>query len=129
MTRNLPGGTERILFVDDEEVLTGLARESLAGLGYQVTICTSSVEALRLFRSAPADFDLLITDLLMADGNGDDLAEEVLAIRPDLPTILVTGIGEDEGAAKAAASGITMVLAKPHSIKDLAETIRAALER
>lgn len=127
MKRDVPGGTERILFVDDEEVLTSLARETLAGLGYHVTICTTAEDALHVFKSAPADFDLLITDLLMPDANGDELAEEILAIRPDLPTILVTGIGEDEGATKAAESGIGEVLGKPHSVRELAEAVRRAL--
>lgn len=87
----LPSGTERILFVDDELPIARMGSQILDRLGYTVTIRTSSIEALELFRSRPGDFDLVISDTTMPNMTGDRLADELLKIRPDIPIILCTG--------------------------------------
>ena len=87
----LPSGTERILFVDDELPIAKMGSQILERLGYQVTVRTSSVEALELFRSKPDDFDLVITDMTMPNMTGDELAMELIAFRSDIPVILCTG--------------------------------------
>lgn len=63
----------------------------LTALGYSVTSKTSSIEALKLFRSQPDDFDLVITDMTMPQLTGDQLAVELMRIRPDIPVIVCTG--------------------------------------
>jgi CheY-like chemotaxis protein len=87
----LPGGTERILFVDDEIILTELGKELLESLGYTVFAKTSSLEALETFRADPYGFDLVITDRTMPSLRGEELAREVIALRPGMPIILCTG--------------------------------------
>ena len=89
--RPLPTGTERILFVDDEEALSILARETLVRLGYDVTVSTSSLDALAAFRATPLRFDLVITDQTMPAMTGETLVRELRRIRPDIPVILCTG--------------------------------------
>jgi PAS domain S-box-containing protein len=86
-TRPLPTGTERILFLDDEEELADIGEQILNRLGYQVVKTTSSLDALQLFRNAPSQFDLIITDQAMPRLTGVELAEEVLKIRADLPIL------------------------------------------
>ncbi|MGA2027120.1 MAG: PAS domain S-box protein, partial [Syntrophobacteraceae bacterium] len=81
----LPTGTERILFVDDEEALALLGQKMLISLGYNVSIKTNPLEVLEAFRSDPFGLDLLVTDMTMPDLRGDELAKELLAVRPDLP--------------------------------------------
>ena len=76
---DLPGGSEHILLVDDEEMLVEVLGDMLRLLGYRVTATTSSVEALSLFLANPADFDLLITDMTMPGLTGDRLTAEVRA--------------------------------------------------
>jgi len=61
--------------------------------GYVVSACTDSVQALAEFRADPLHFDLVITDLTMPHLTGDKLARELLKLRPDLPIILTTGLG------------------------------------
>jgi len=61
----IPTGSERILFIDDEQELVNLGRQVLGRLGYSVITRTSSSEALELFRKDPDQFDLVITDLTM----------------------------------------------------------------
>ena len=74
----MPCGTERILFVDDELSIAKMGCQILERLGYKVTVRTSSVEALELFRSKPNGFDLVITDMTMPSMTGDKLAIELI---------------------------------------------------
>jgi PAS domain S-box-containing protein len=127
--RNVPGGTERILFVDDEEPLVRLGEQMLTRLGYHVVAKSTSLEALDAFRAAPDRFDLVITDQTMPKMTGEALATELLRIRPDLPIILYTGFSHTMTPDKAKALGIGAFLMKPIVMKDLAVAIRRVLGR
>jgi PAS domain S-box-containing protein len=116
-----------VLFVDDEEVLGLMQRRQLEHLGFMVTVHTSSLEALEDFRSRPDAFALLITDDTMPRMTGRALAKEVLAIRPDLPVLMVSG-GNSADPKALAALGLRGVLRKPHSAEELGRAIRHALE-
>ena len=124
---NLPSGTERILFVDDELPIAKMGSQILERLGYQVTVRTSSVEALELFRSKPNDFDLVITDMTMPNMTGDELAMELIAFRSDIPVILCTGYSKKITDEKAAKIGIKAFAYKPIVTEDLAKTVRKVL--
>ena len=87
----MPGGTERVLFVDDEEILVELWGDILENLGYTVTATTESAKALEIFLSRPDRFDLVITDMTMPGMTGIDLSKEILGLRPAIPIILCTG--------------------------------------
>jgi len=87
----ITGGAERILFVDDEELLVEWARTTLGRIGYEVTAVTDSREALKIFSANPSFFDLVITDQAMPGMGGTQLAEELLAITGGIPIILCTG--------------------------------------
>ena len=87
----LPTGSERILFVDDEEALVEMGEDILAELGYEVTSRMNGREALALFTADPSRFDLVITDQTMPEMTGVDLAKEILALRADMPIIMCTG--------------------------------------
>ncbi len=125
----LPGGSERILVVDDEEYIVDMAEEMLINLGYKVTAKTNSLEALKLFDSDPDQFDLVITDQTMPHMTGDDLSEHMLNIRPDIPIILCTGFSEFMTPEKAASSGIKGFIMKPFITREMAVAIREALNK
>lgn len=125
---NIPGGNERVFFVDDEDILAEMGREMLAGLGYEVVAATSGTEALELFRTQPDRFDLVITDMTMPGITGKDLARELLQIRPDLPIILCTGFSEIISEEEAKALGIKEFLMKPLSLRAIATAMRNVLE-
>lgn len=125
----IAGGTEHILFVDDEENLVQLGTELLTSLGYEVTGRTSSLEALELFCIKPDRFDLVITDMTMPNMTGVDLAREMILIRPDVPIILCTGFSEMISKEKATSIGIRRFIMKPLLIKSLAMTIREAIDK
>ena len=125
--KNIPEGSERVLLVDDEEVLVNLGRQSLENLGYHVTTQTSSLEALDIFRERPMDFDIIITDLTMPNLTGDKLAIKLLEIRKDIPIILCTGFSEKMNKEIARRIGIRAFLQKPFIRSEIAEAIRSAL--
>jgi two-component system cell cycle sensor histidine kinase/response regulator CckA len=122
-------GTERILFVDDEPFQADLAKKMLTRLGYRLNTYTSSVEALEAFRQAPENFDLVITDMTMPHMTGDDLARELISIRPDLPIIVCTGYSERINPDVAAEIGIRELVMKPVVIKEIAGIIRRVLDK
>ncbi|MBW1767380.1 MAG: response regulator, partial [Deltaproteobacteria bacterium] len=109
----LPSGNERILFVDDEKALADLGKQMLGRLGYKVFTRTSSIEALEAFRADPYKFDLIITDMTMPNMTGDVLAEEIMAIRPDIPIMLCTGFSERITKENAKKIGIREFAMKP----------------
>ena len=124
----LPSGAEHILFVDDELPIAKMGSQILERLGYQVTVRTSSVEALELFRSKPNDFDLVITDMTMPNMTGDELAKELIVFRSDIPVILCTGYSKKINSEMAAGIGIRAFAYKPLVMAELAETIRKVLD-
>jgi PAS domain S-box-containing protein len=124
----LPSGTEKILFVDDELPIAKMGSQILERLGYQVTVRTSSDEALELFRSKPGDFDLVISDMTMPNMTGDELAMELIAFRPNIPVILCTGYSKKISEETAFEIGIKAFAYKPLVKSDLAKTIRKVLD-
>jgi PAS domain S-box-containing protein len=123
----LPRGSEHILFIDDEEMLTTMAKTMLERLGYLVTVRTSSLEALTTFQNQPDRFDLVITDQTMPGMTGMDLSRQLLRIRPDLPIILCTGFSALVSEEKAKALGIRALAFKPLTKKDIATLMRKVL--
>jgi PAS domain S-box-containing protein len=124
----IPTGSERILFVDDEEALVEMGEDILAELGYDVTSRTSSTEALALLEEDPNGFDLVITDQTIPDMTGMELAREVLLLRPDMPMIMCTGFSHIVDANRAKAAGIRAFAMKPLTKREIARTIRQVLD-
>lgn len=126
---SIVGGTERILFVDDELSQAEIAVEILEYLGYQAVSTTDSVDALEKFKQQPDKFDLVITDLTMPKMTGKDLTQALIKIRPDIPVILSSGYTESISQEKAKQMGFREYLMKPIVIKDLARSIRRVLDK
>ena len=120
-------GNERILLVDDEEPIARMVKLNLDRLGYQVSLCNSSTDALEAFRVSPNKYDLVITDMTMPHITGDNLTIELKKIRPDIPVVLCTGFSEKVTNAKASAIGVDKVLMKPIIGDELARAVRSIL--
>ncbi len=125
---DLPKGHERILFIDDEEMLTDVWSRMLSEHGYQVTIETSSTKALEMFQENPEQFDLVISDQTMPELSGKDLIKELLSIRPDLPTILCTGYSNKINGEEAEKLGIKAFCMKPLDLAELVQITRKVLD-
>ena len=124
----LPTGHETILLVDDEKQIASIEKQMLERLGYHVDVRTSSIEALKAFRALPDKYDLVITDMTMPNMTGDQLAEKIMNIRPDIPILLCTGFSENISTKRAEALGIKAFLMKPIVLKQFADTIRDLLD-
>ncbi len=124
----IPTGKERILLIDDEEILVKMGKTMLERLGYHVTIRRSSLEALEIFQNQPDQFDLVITDQTMPGMTGSDLSRRMLQIRPDIPIILCTGYSTIISEGKAKSIGIKEFALKPLAMKDIAKLIRKVLD-
>ena len=125
--KTIHGHGERILFVDDEREIYEYAKEMLAKNGYRVTVCPSGVEAAALFQEHPDQYDLVITDMTMPHMTGAELAQKLLAIRPDIPIILCTGYSDLINREKALAMGVREYLQKPVLMRVLLETLQRNL--
>jgi len=124
----LPTGNERILIVDDDQIIAELTKEIFEDLGYHVTAFTSSVDTLNIFQKQPNDFDLVITDMTMSGITGAELTKKIHTIRPDIPVILCTGYSEQINEKKAKAMGIKRYLIKPVNMHNFAKAVRDILD-
>ncbi|MFH0995044.1 MAG: PAS domain S-box protein [Pseudomonadota bacterium] len=126
--RKYPTGCESILLVDDEEPIVRMEQMMLERLGYRVTVRTGSPDALDAFRADPSKFDLVISDRGMPNMTGEQLARELISIRPGIPIILCTGFSDENDELRARAMGIKGFLMKPVATGDLAEMVRKVLD-
>ena len=119
-------GTPRILVVDDEVNICRTCVKILSRRGYLVDYDLNGYDALR--RLAAESFDVVVTDMTMPYLTGDQLAKELLSIRPDIRIIVCTGFSERLDREKAAAMGIRGFLMKPILRSDLGEMVRKVLD-
>ncbi len=122
-------GVERVLFVDDEEVLVALGMHILDALGYKATGTSRPLEALQIFAASPDDFDVVVTDLSMPGLSGFQLAQQLLEVRKDVPVIMMSGYLGPEEMATARRLGVRELLLKPASMDDLARALHRVLGR
>ncbi len=127
-SEDIPIGKERILFIEDEELLAEMSKNMLERLGYRVVKKCNSFEALKTFQDAPDEFDLIITDQTMPGITGFELSQQMLKIRPDISIILCTGYSSivDENSAKVL--GIKEFAFKPLIREVIATLIRKVLD-
>ena len=121
------GHGERILVVDDDELLVRLGQKALASLGYEVEVATQPEAALALVRADPQRFSLVLTDQTMPKMSGLVLASQLRRIRPGLPIILTSGYDLSLTSERLEAAGIRQLLVKPSTIDLLATAVHAAL--
>ncbi len=125
---NPVSGSEHILFVDDEEALAEVVRYGLESFGYRVTTFTGAQQAIDAFRGAPGRFDLVLTDLMMPNVNGIQLAQTVSRLNTGIPILACTGNFESLDREQLRAAGILDVIKKPFSNQELASAIRRSLD-
>ncbi|WP_157619257.1 hybrid sensor histidine kinase/response regulator [Skermanella stibiiresistens] len=125
---NSPRGTERILIVDDEDMVSSVVAQGLERLGYEVACCVSADEALSVITEEPGAWDMVISDQMMPGMSGQELAERLRADHPRLPVILCSGYG-DPVAEFGLDPEIGQILIKPVEAGHLAETVRKMLDQ
>ncbi|MCG8620129.1 MAG: PAS domain S-box protein [Desulfobacterales bacterium] len=124
----LPGGNERILFVDDEKALAVIGKSLLESLGYTVDIMTDAPAALEIVQEKPSRFDLIITDMTMPGISGETLTKGVLAVNPHMKLILCTGFSSRIDRERALSIGAHCYMEKPIVKRQLALAVRRTLD-
>jgi putative nucleotidyltransferase with HDIG domain len=118
---------ERILVVDDEETIREIVSSMLGGAHFQTRQAASGVEALSILESGD-DFDLVLSDLMMAEMDGIALLERAKERYPDMPIVMVTAVHDIQVALQALRNGAYDYLLKPFEREQLLATVRRALE-
>jgi PAS domain S-box-containing protein len=120
-------GSETILVTEDEETVRVLVRRVLQGAGYRVLIAEGADCALDIIRSYAGSIDILLTDVVMPQTSGPELAERARHLRPDLPVLFMSGYSGREVHTRGLIDGSVALLQKPFSPARLSEAVRAAL--
>jgi PAS domain S-box-containing protein len=126
--KDVPGGDETILVVEDEAALRELVQEILEKKGYRVLDAATGVQALQVWNQHKAEIDLLLTDMMMPEGlSGRELAERVLQERSDLKVVYSSGYSLEAISPGFAIEEGVHFLQKPYDPETLARTIRQCL--
>jgi putative nucleotidyltransferase with HDIG domain len=118
---------ERILVVDDEEAIREIVSSMLTAANYKCTQASSGHKALAVLDSGE-EFELMLSDLMMADLDGIGLLERTKEKYPDMPVVMVTAVHDISVALKAIRDGAYDYLLKPFEREQLLATVRRALE-
>lgn len=120
---------ETVLVVEDNRDVRALTVKRLERLGYRVVECVTGAEAKEILKGG-LEIDLIFTDIMMPGGmTGIDLAKWVAENRPGLPVILTTGFAEEIAGTVTSGEEAWTILRKPYAQKDLANIVRAVLDK
>src|SRR5206468_7905639 len=122
-----PMGTDRILVVDDEEPIREIVTSMLSFANYQCRQARSGLDALAMLNSGE-EFELMLSDLMMADLDGIGLLERTKEKYPDMPVVMVTAVHDISVALAAIRNGAYDYLLKPFVREQLLNTVSRALE-
>jgi PAS domain S-box-containing protein len=125
----IPRGTETVLLVEDDEAVRGLAARVLGRQGYTVLQAPSGSDALTLAHQYAGHIHLLLTDVVMPQMNGRQLAEHLFQIRPATRVLFMSGYTDDDIIRRGLLDLETAFLEKPFTVESLAETTRQTLDR
>jgi CheY-like chemotaxis protein/two-component sensor histidine kinase len=126
--KSAPREKDVILLVDDEEMMVDVTGRILERLGFDVVAKTSSIDALETFQEDPNQFDLVITDQVMPNMTGTELARNLISIRPDIPVIICSGFPENICHEELSDIGVKEFVMKPISIQKIAAIVQKVLD-
>ena len=125
---DVPGGSETILVVEDDEMVRTITARMLRGAGYRVLVASNPGEAYLIATEQRDAIDLMLTDVVMPLMNGRALAEKIRREVPDLPVIFMSGYTDDDSLRRAVVSDEVKFLQKPVSRATLLRAVRAVLD-
>lgn len=121
------GGTETILFVDDEESLRMLAVEMLGRLGYQVLTAENGLEAVKTFAERRGEIAVVILDMIMPGLGGEETFHRLKEIDPSVRILISSGYAVEGKPQSLLSAGAAGFLQKPYRVGTLAATLRRIL--
>jgi two-component system, cell cycle sensor histidine kinase and response regulator CckA len=119
---------ETILVVDDEAQVRSLARDILLGAGYQVLEAEDGEQAVRIAEEHPGAIHVVLTDVMMPGMNGREVADRLLAARPDIKPIFMSGRAAEVISDAGVLIPVDAFLAKPFTVDRLLNKVRERLE-
>jgi two-component system, cell cycle sensor histidine kinase and response regulator CckA len=125
IAENQPETAARLLIVDDEEPVRRFVERVLRGVGYRTTLAADGPEALEV--ASKEDFDLLVTDLMMPQMNGDELARRLRRSHPELKVLYLTGFCNELFTEKVQLWDDEAFLEKPPSVLALQQAVSLLL--
>jgi two-component system cell cycle sensor histidine kinase/response regulator CckA len=125
--QNEAGGCETVLLVEDEESVRELVRLTLSARGYKVIEAENGECGMRAAETFKDHIDILITDVVMPGIGGRELAKKLLALRPDISVLYLSGYTEDAVVTHGALGPTTAFLQKPFTLQNLAKKVREVL--
>jgi CheY-like chemotaxis protein len=123
-----PGGTETVLLVEDAEALRLLVRELLDNAGYKGLDADSPDKALSMVEATPGPIHLLLTDMVMPQMNGQELARRIAALKPEARVVFMSGYSDQAMGDQATLPPGALFLQKPFTVDALLKIIRRALD-
>ncbi len=120
---------ETVLLVEDDISVRQITILALQQAGYRVLDAGNLVQAVKLTRSATGPIDLLVTDLVLPDGSGSDVAERIVELRPEIRILYISGYTDDPGLRRGISESELEFLSKPYSPASLVARVREVLER
>ncbi|MBU1055232.1 MAG: PAS domain S-box protein [Proteobacteria bacterium] len=127
-TTPIKGGKETILIVDDEPILLSIIENALNPLGYQLLVASTAKEALRINETYDGTIDLLLTDIIMPEINGKDLANMIASVRPGIEVVFMSGYPSEAVADQNLSKGYGFHLQKPLRITMIRQKLREVLD-
>jgi signal transduction histidine kinase/CheY-like chemotaxis protein len=121
-------GRERILLIDDDQMLISVTKKILGRDGYSVEAHARPDSGLAAFVEDPLSWDLVVSDRNMPGMSGEALAKKLLSIRPDLPIIMLTGFATPEDEERIRALGVRRIVMKPVVGRELAAVVRQVMD-
>jgi PAS domain S-box-containing protein len=120
-------GSGTILIVEDDKAVRNVAVRVLESQGYEVVTATNGKEALEIMKGHPSPIALVVTDIVMPEMGGVDLARQLRRDRPEIPVVLMSGYPREESGVDVAEFSVAF-LAKPFTVSELLDTVRGALQ-
>ena len=115
----------RVLIVDDEEDIREIIRDNFETIGFQVSTCESGNKAIRLFDQG--DFNIVVSDIRMNDGDGVDLLKHIKSNNPNFPPVFLISGYSDYERSDLYAYGADGFFSKPFNLDDLRRNVKYAL--
>jgi PAS domain S-box-containing protein len=124
----LAGGSERLMLVDDEDIIREVMKKQLESLGYRVTLARNGLEAVEHFVRPGAATDLVILDMIMPGMGGGETFDRLRAIDPQVKVLLCSGYSLEGQAARIMERGCNGFIQKPFSLEALSKKLRDLLD-
>ena len=122
-------GTEKILFVDDEDMIINETSKLLETLGYSVLVATSGKEAINIYQENNEKIDLVILDIIMPEMGGGEVYDNLKRINPQIKVLLSSGYSIDSSATSIMERGCNGFIQKPFNLIQLSEKVREVVEK